>query len=160
MRKYEKEYLEWLATNPVCACGCGEPMTSSFASFVSAMKLYGRPPQMKATHSKRRRPKKFAKEFEQWLATNPTCQCGCGQRFDWNYGSFSSYYSQKQKFPSYLSGHKFKLERMTNVINFNGCSIILTKSGSRCNEYNECDKRLECLEFVTIINKGYGWEKL
>lgn len=163
MRKYEKEYLEWLATNPICACGCGESMTSSFASFVSAMKLYGRPPLTKARHDNKRRPRKFKEEYDEWLKTDRICKCGCGQKIEWDYSSFKSYYAQKLKFPEYEVGHGWYLDDLSapvKVVNFNGCRISIMRKNIRCKEYETCSHYLDCLEFVIVEHKGYGWEKV
>lgn len=113
MRKYEKEYKEWLETNPVCACGCGQRMTSSFASFVDAMARRNSPPIFREGHFKR-----------------------------------------------YQYGEK---KRQINTIeaNFNGCRIkLFSTTPKRCQDYNTCGKRLDCLEFVVIEKKAYGWERV
>ncbi len=42
-RKYEKEYKEWLESKPTCQCGCGQPLTSDYHTFITSLMKYGVP---------------------------------------------------------------------------------------------------------------------
>jgi len=46
------------------------------------------------------------------------------------------------------------------VVNFNGCRISIMRKDIRCKEYETCSHYLDCLEFVIVEHKGWGWERL
>ncbi len=154
-----KQYKKWLQSNPKCQCGCNQPITSSYKSFLYCMKTYGRPPIFKFRHNNlSTKTQKYYKEYKEWFKTERICECGCNSKIELSYNDFAAYYRKFNKFPKFRKHHAHSTNNnQDNIYQLNGCTIKITDKASRCSNYQKCYHYLKCLEFVTIEKRGLGW---
>lgn len=113
MRKYETEYQAWLKTDPLCACGCGKPLNTSYSAFERSKQVTTKKGcshrylRGHSGHTRGQNQRKYDHEYNEWMATNPICACGCGQPIDAIYARFVVQYSrnQQKRYPKYINGH-------------------------------------------------------
>jgi len=112
----------------------------------------------------KKRTKKYQKEYETFIKEQHTCQCGCGTVLR---PSYESFYVAMEKYnmpPRYaLSHHPKKIniryKEIPDVIEYNGCKILLLKNNGRCKKSYECEKYLDCLNHIAMLG-AEGWKTI
>jgi len=150
-RKYTAEHETWLATNPLCACGCGKPFNRGYDNFASSMRQRGHPP----LHCRGHNPlsgtgaAKCKANYAAWAATNPVCR-GCGKPLKPEYKKYVWSILHYGEPPKSHKGCRVIRNHNKNRIELNGCTLIRTEHGRceksyRCRHYDSClaaaDKR-------------------
>lgn len=83
------------------------------------------------------KPKKYQKEYETFIKEQHICKCGHCQRK--------------------INMRRYK--KIPDMIEYNGCKIVLLKNGKRCKKGYKCEKYLDCLNHIAVLG-AKGWETI
>ena len=111
------------------------------------------------------KPKKYQKEYETFIKEQHICKCGCGTVLKPSYKSFVAAIAKHNIPPRYVYQHcqrKINMRRykkIPDMIEYNGCKIVLLKNGKRCKKGYKCEKYLDCLNHIAVLG-AKGWETI
>jgi hypothetical protein len=109
--------------------------------------------------------KKYQKEYEMFIKEQHICQCGCGTVLK---PSYEVFYTSMKKYnmpPRYIHSHHprkidIKHKEIPDIIEYNGCKILLLKSSNRrCEKSYKCEKYLDCLNHIAMLD-AEGWNAI
>ena len=52
-----------------------------------------------------------------------------------------------------------RYKKIPDMIEYNGCKIVLLKNGKRCKKGYKCEKYLDCLNHIAVLG-AKGWETI
>lgn len=154
-KKWRQEYENWIDTNPICACGCGKPLKTSFSSFTTSMYRKKRPPEILPGHINTHNKEHLFPhtDYITWYNQLQHCEI-CGKVLALSYRIYALSI-KKTGCPPIIHPEcrpKYNKKRM----NFNGC-IVKEVAEGRCQLMDKCKYYRKCLD-MAISNKMQGWK--